>query len=486
MSGNIFPTKDLENLTLNDFLNMSDVASAARKLDEQVEDQLNIDDKKNKLKKTLIDTALARGEELTEAQANIAVENFFTGLYSFKEPKSSFEKNLAGLYVDRAKIGKYYGLPVLGASILAGVVWMSSIAVSRSYRLSEERSVEKQVVSNYEHFKNLETKINDIRMSDYIASLPDNERSELKDALMNSEKKLNSTFEFFHKYCSNGTADDDVTQENYSKVLTLLPSVTQTLGQADGTSGRAQEIVSNQSNIYKTRKSLDLTIEEMRKDNNISQFLPDGEKEYSLGIVSLNGRNINEAKSHLDNLMQIRSNGRTFSSLVDKVERVYLDINTISKEEDVKAQGQRLYNESKEAIKSRNVQSLTQTVNEMDKLDEALNQEFKLIIVDRSGVKSGIDRYYNKDKGKPSYYIIVEAVRNGVALPRYINNFETGKVERVTIWGEKVSNDTYERVKADKMDNHHVDNNLVGHKQKGYLNPKIIFKGLEGRQITHW
>ena len=141
MDAKLFPQKDIENINLNDFLNMVDVASAARHLDEAVDKELKLDDKKTELRKKLLDAANASGEPLTPAQADVAVENFFKGLYSFKEPKRTFETKLAELYVDRAKIGYNYGIPTLAAGVCAGIIWAGRSISGSIHAHNLERSV---------------------------------------------------------------------------------------------------------------------------------------------------------------------------------------------------------------------------------------------------------------------------------------------------------------------------------------------------------
>src|SRR3989338_1159553 len=89
-----------QNLKLDEFLRMVDVATTIRQKQEEVNQQFNINEVKEELKKKLLDTAQITGEQLTDFQVDGAIGSYFDGLYSFKEPKRDFETRVAELYVD--------------------------------------------------------------------------------------------------------------------------------------------------------------------------------------------------------------------------------------------------------------------------------------------------------------------------------------------------------------------------------------------------
>ena len=111
-----------------------------------------------------------------------------------------------------------------------------------------------------------------------------------------------------------------------------------------------------------------------------------------------------------------------------------------------------------------------------------------LNIVDRTGTKSGVERNYNASNGK-SWFLVVEATDSAgqvVAVP--VKSAETGRESNATVFGVRVSRDEYERVKADKKQDGHVDDRLVG--RKGGNTLAIQFNNRIGSAkpdtITEW
>ena len=76
-------------------MRIMNVASAARKQQDEVKKQLNIGETRADLTRRLKETAKVTGEQLSEDQINAAIDSYFSGLYSFNEPKRSFAYALA-------------------------------------------------------------------------------------------------------------------------------------------------------------------------------------------------------------------------------------------------------------------------------------------------------------------------------------------------------------------------------------------------------
>ena len=136
------------------------------------------------------------------------------------------------------------------------------------------------------------------------------------------------------------------------------------------------------------------------------------------------------------------------------------------------------------------LKQLKKNVDSLENIAYTLNQEYTIRIVSREGVKSGIDRYYTDEHGKRTsgWYLIVEAVDSKQqVLPVEVRNEENGQVERVQMWGERVPEQVYDKVKADKMDNGLIENDTVGKKRKGYLKEEMTMPGVTKQgEITGW
>jgi len=94
-------------------------------------------------------------------------------------------------------------------------------------------------------------------------------------------------------------------------------------------------------------------------------------------------------------------------------------------------------------------------------------------VVDRAGVKSGVERSYSASGGK-SWFLITEAIDpSGNSVPMTVMSVESGTIKQATLFGVRVSKDVYESVKADKMEDGHVDNRMLGEKPANSLTPQF-------------
>jgi hypothetical protein len=100
-------------------------------------------------------------------------------------------------------------------------------------------------------------------------------------------------------------------------------------------------------------------------------------------------------------------------------------------------------------------------------------------------VTGGVWRHQDGERDARSHYLIVEAIDGRgevVALP--VRNEETGRTEVVRQWGERVLEDVYDRVAADKADNGIIDDDDFGKKLAGRLEVDRRYENLG--QITEW
>jgi hypothetical protein len=87
----------------------------------------------------------------------------------------------------------------------------------------------------------------------------------------------------------------------------------------------------------------------------------------------------------------------------------------------------------------------------------------------------GADPWSDDAPNALNYYLVVEAVApGGRVLTVPIESIETEKTERVTIWGQRVTPETFDRVRAEKQSSGGViANDVLGYKQRGELEPKF-------------
>jgi len=143
------------------------------------------------------------------------------------------------------------------------------------------------------------------------------------------------------------------------------------------------------------------------------------------------------------------------------------------------------------------IQRIQELESRLVQLRRQMSEEYEVHVVAERGRKSGIDRYFRDPKVPgsekiPSWYAIVEARNSrGQLLTRRIRNSETDESSDVQTWGERVPQEIYERLKADKKDGV-LNETLFAVKRRGYLNEEIRMPGADGKplpsagQITRW
>jgi hypothetical protein len=107
-----------------------------------------------------------------------------------------------------------------------------------------------------------------------------------------------------------------------------------------------------------------------------------------------------------------------------------------------------------------------------DLLDQ-LEQAYTMIIV------------RGRERENVRHYLIVQAVtESGQAVRVKIRNEESGAVDEVSEWGERVTREVYDSVSRDYADDRVIEDNVFGHKRRGFMEPERLFASTG--QITRW
>lgn len=122
----------------------------------------------------------------------------------------------------------------------------------------------------------------------------------------------------------------------------------------------------------------------------------------------------------------------------------------------------------------------------LDALRAKLLQEYELRIIPRPGELSGVWRVPDLNPNAQNYYLIVEAVDGeGKSLTLPILDEEDGAVHRVSRWGVRVDEATFRAVADDKQDDGIIQEDVVGVKRRGSVEPEYR-PGALGGAITEW
>ncbi len=129
-----------ERLSLQEMTRIMDVAATLRKERTLVDEQLNIDQIKQKLRERLLEAAKVSGDPVTAAEIDAAIDQYYDRLHEFQEPPASFATFLAHVWVLRGPILKAVAAVVAGLVVIWGLLVAGLLpGEARDRRLAAER-----------------------------------------------------------------------------------------------------------------------------------------------------------------------------------------------------------------------------------------------------------------------------------------------------------------------------------------------------------
>jgi uncharacterized protein DUF6384 len=158
----------------------------------------------------------------------------------------------------------------------------------------------------------------------------------------------------------------------------------------------------------------------------------------------------------------------------------------ISKVEQAKQQARALVADGQAALQAGDAAAARQKLEQLTALRAKLEQSYVLRIVSKPGQQSGVWRVPRLNPAGRNYYIIVDAIDDqGRPVALDVTSEEDNKTARVSTFGVRVDQRTFDQVRADKQDDGIIQNNRFGEKQAGYLEPRYNFP-TPGGTILQW
>jgi hypothetical protein len=167
------------------------------------------------------------------------------------------------------------------------------------------------------------------------------------------------------------------------------------------------------------------------------------------------------------------------ASEFDRVKAVARDANAVASAETIVRQGLA-------AAKAGDLEGARRHAERLSALRSAIEQSYTLRIVSRPDTPSGTFRIPDANPNARNHYLIVEAIgEDGRPLEVTKTSEEDGRTAKTTMWGVRVSEPVFARVRADKQDDGVIQNNIVGEKRRGFLEPSYAMP-VEGGVILSW
>jgi hypothetical protein len=151
-----------------------------------------------------------------------------------------------------------------------------------------------------------------------------------------------------------------------------------------------------------------------------------------------------------------------------------------------RAQVEQIISAGEAALTLGNAAEARSAIASLDVIRAALNQTYRLRIVNRPNQDTGVTRIPDINQRAENFYIIVEPVTaDGQVISIPVLNEETDSTETVSIFGQRVPASTYNTIARDKGDDGIIQNNILGEKPRGTLEVQYSMPAETGR-ILEW
>ncbi|MXN63740.1 hypothetical protein GR183_02385 [Stappia sp. GBMRC 2046] len=173
-------------------------------------------------------------------------------------------------------------------------------------------------------------------------------------------------------------------------------------------------------------------------------------------------------------------------TLPAELEATAARITDISLEDAATKDAERLLADGKRAAEDGEAAAARKALADMKALEARLLSVYDVRIVSRPDMPTGVTRIPDVNRTTENYYLVVEAIGpDGNALERQVISEEDNARKRVNIWAQRVPRATFDAVREDKEADGIVQDNLLGRKERGRLDPEWEMP-VEPGAITQW
>ena len=177
---------------------------------------------------------------------------------------------------------------------------------------------------------------------------------------------------------------------------------------------------------------------------------------------------------------------RALEILPSRIEAVHERIAEISKSDAATRQADAHLTQARRFLNQENLRGAEARLEQLRALLAELETSYQIRIVSRPNEASAIWRVPDINPNARNFYLIVEAVdASGRVVPLSVRNEEDGGIDRVSKWGLRVDEATFDAIAKDKSDDGIVQNNIVGTKEVGNSNIEYRLP-VDGATITEW
>jgi hypothetical protein len=174
-------------------------------------------------------------------------------------------------------------------------------------------------------------------------------------------------------------------------------------------------------------------------------------------------------------------------TLPSETGRLHGEVTALALEEAARLKADALKADADRAIAAGDVTAARVARDGLALLQQDLAAVYDVRVVYGPGeARSGVFRIPEDVPGGRNYYLIVEAVDPAGRLVEVpVASEEDRRSDRVTRWGQRVSEAVFQSVADDKGDDQIIQNSVIGRKSQGYLSPQYTVD-TPGGAILEW
>lgn len=174
------------------------------------------------------------------------------------------------------------------------------------------------------------------------------------------------------------------------------------------------------------------------------------------------------------------------AALPEDLQTAYAAVVDLAESPELDAEAAVILADGETAIANQNFGEARNAIDRLETMRTDLAATWEVRVRVAPGELSGVWRIPDVNTDAQNYYLIVEAIdAEGDRLTLPITNEEDGRTYNVRSWGQRVDERTFRSVADDKSDDGIIQNNRIGEKRRGVLEPEFRAGVLPGA-ITRW
>jgi hypothetical protein len=181
----------------------------------------------------------------------------------------------------------------------------------------------------------------------------------------------------------------------------------------------------------------------------------------------------------------VRTQIELTTTMPREIEDAYVRVVNLARTDEGQRQAGALRADGMFVLGRKDIAGAKKVMEQFETLRQTLLLEYQIRIV--TTTPSGFERIPDENPRARNYYVIVQAIdAKGAPIKVDVTSEEDGKTSKVDVWAVRVSQKQYQAVRQDKRDNGIIENNLVGEKKVGYLEPEYDLTRVQRGFITDW